>query len=74
VRDRLELPAHLLGHRPRVIAEALLERSLQPSTAIGVRKQPIDPRAQIDDQRPGGLRFARHGSSLAHTPHAAARA
>ena len=68
LRHDVDLPAQLRRHRPRVIAEALFERGPQPPTAIGVREQPVDPPAQIGDQRRGGVPFGRHAASLAHAP------
>ena len=42
--------------------------ALSRSTAVGVREQPVDPPAQIGDQRRGGVPFGRHAASLAHAP------
>jgi hypothetical protein len=66
VRDRLDLTAELAGHRASVVAEALVERSLEPLSAVGVRKQPIDPGAERGCQCPSGPGFlGRHVACVA---------
>jgi hypothetical protein len=46
VRDRLDLTAEVAGHRASVVAEPLVERSLEPLTAGSVRdKRSIQPQS-----------------------------
>jgi hypothetical protein len=53
-----------------VVARASSPKRSSSAAAIGVRKQPVDPPAQIGDQRRGGVPFGRHAGSLAHAPRA----
>jgi hypothetical protein len=57
VRDRLDLPAEPAGHRASVVTEPLVERSLEPLGAVGIRKQPIDSGAEVGCQFASGFGF-----------------
>ena len=66
VRDRLDLAAQLSVIARRVVAEALVERPLEPLSAVGVREQAVDPGAERRHERAGGVRPpGRHGASVA---------
>jgi hypothetical protein len=52
VRHHFELPAEFSRHRSSVVAEPLVERSLEPLTAVSVREQPVYPGAEVPSQRP----------------------
>jgi hypothetical protein len=74
VRDRLDLAAQLAVDRAKVVAEPLAKRALEPLTAAGIRKQPVDPPAQLGYQRPHSAGcLARHVASVARPARADAR-
>jgi hypothetical protein len=69
VRDRLDLTTQVARHRASVVAETLVERSLEPLTAVRVREQPVDPGAEVAGQRPDGpasrlMSAASHGRPM----------
>ena len=76
MRDGLDLAAQLVRHRAGVVAEALVERALEPLGAAGVGEQAVDPGAERGDQLGGGAGFGGHVTSVARRArcfHAAGR-
>ena len=65
VRDRLDLTTPVVRHRASVVAEPVVERSLEPLTAVSVGKQTVDPGAEVADKRPDGPGFGSHLTSVA---------
>jgi hypothetical protein len=66
VRYGLDLTAEIVRERPRVVAEAPVKRSHEPLTAIGIRKESLDPRAEAGRQGPSVPGFlGLHAASVA---------
>jgi hypothetical protein len=65
VGDRLHLTTHVVRHGACVVAEPLVEGSLEPLTAVGVREQTVEPCAEVPSQISDGPGLGRHAVSVA---------